>query len=109
MNEMWMVFAMMNAGYELSLIEESYTSLTEEYDLAGQGWEMSPFLVFVKTIPGRYYPIAMLCLQAMLVLTQRDFGPMFRAERRALREGKVSSDSADSEQVTIPDETLMLQ
>jgi hypothetical protein len=72
----------------------SYTPLS-----GTQGWEMSPFLVFVRTIPGRFYPIGMLALQLMLILTQRDLGPMFRAERRAIREGKVHADSADQEMV----------
>ena len=34
-------------------------------------------------IPGRFYPIAMLFLQFTLLFFQRDFGPMFHAERRA--------------------------
>ena len=50
------------AGFELSLIDESYTTIGTD-KLAQQGWETSPFLVFLKTIPGRFYPIAMLFLQ----------------------------------------------
>ena len=55
------------AGFELSLIEESYNSIQEGgVDLAQQGWETSPFLVFLKSIPGRRalgpQIIALLCL-----------------------------------------------
>lgn len=89
------------AGYELSQIESSYDALKEDgFPLAG--WEASPFLIFVRTIPGRFYPIAMLCLQLLLILTQRDFGTMLHAERRALNEHKIYSDTADKEQVQPP-------
>ena len=47
----------------------------------------------------RFYPIAMLFLQFMLIIFQRDFGPMFAAERRSHRTGKVYADDADKEQV----------
>ena len=36
-------------------------------------------------------------LQVVLILTQRDFGPMFHAERRAHRTGKVYADDADKD------------
>ena len=38
-------------------------------------------------------------LQVLLILTQRDFGPMFKAERRSHREGKLYADNADKEAV----------
>eukprot|EP00892_Ulva_mutabilis_P010777 jgi/Ulvmu1/8071/UM004_0308.1 len=91
-------------GYELSQIESSYEALKDD-GFALDGWETSPFLIFVRTIPGRFYPIAMLCLQLLLILTQRDFGPMLQAERRAHTEGKIYADTADKEQVSV-DEKL---
>ena len=56
------------AGFELSLIEDSYAAIDEGMgrgaeSLEERGWETSPFLVFLRTIPGRFYPIAMLFLQ----------------------------------------------
>lgn len=91
----------MHAGYELSQIETSYDALKDD-GFALEGWETSPFLIFVRTIPGRFYPIAMLCLQLLLILTKRDFGTMFQAEKRALTEGKLYADSADREQARSP-------
>lgn len=41
-------------------------------------------------------------LQVVLILTQRDFGPMFHAERRAHRTGKVYADDADKDMVRGP-------
>jgi Na+/H+ antiporter NhaC len=64
------------------------------------GYETSAFVTFIKTIPGRYYPIGMICLQIFLILTQRDFGYMLTAERRAINEGKVVADDADQGQVS---------
>lgn len=84
-------------GYELSQIESSYEALKDD-GFTLDGWETSPFLIFVRTIPGRFYPIAMLCLQLLLILTKRDFGAMLKAEQRALNEKKLFSDSADNEQ-----------
>lgn len=84
-------------GYELSQIESSYEALKDD-GFTLEGWETSPFLIFVRTIPGRFYPIAMLCLQLLLILTKRDFGSMFKAEQRALQEKKLYADSADREQ-----------
>ena len=54
------------AGYEISLIEDSYSSIESDLgaDLEAEGWTTSPFIVFCKTIVGRYYPIAMLFIQA---------------------------------------------
>ena len=39
-----------------------------------------------------------LCVQFLLIVFQRDFGPMFKAERRSHRTGKVYADDADREQ-----------
>lgn len=85
-------------GFELSLIDESYTAIEADGgDLSA--YETSPFIVFVKTIPARFYPIGMLCVQLFLIVLQRDMGPMLAAERRALHEGKVIADNADRGQV----------
>ena len=96
-------YGLWHAGFELSLIDEAYTSIADAgTDLAAQGWQTSSFLIFVRTIPGRFYPLAMLALQLLLILSQRDFGPMFKAEQRALQEGKVHADDADKGQVPPP-------
>lgn len=42
----------------------------------------------------------MLCMQLFLILTKRDFGAMLTAERRAMNEGKLVADDADTEQVS---------
>ncbi len=44
---------------------------------------MSPFSVFIQTIPYLFYPILALCMVFLVAWTGRDFGPMLAAERRA--------------------------
>eukprot|EP00049_Salpingoeca_infusionum_P025725 m.21425 g.21425 ORF g.21425 m.21425 type:complete len:889 (-) comp8281_c0_seq2:448-3114(-) len=69
-------------GFELSLIQNFLDSLRAAGDDV-TCYDSTAFLVFVKTIPGRFYPFVMIALQLMLIWTQRDFGPMLAAERRA--------------------------
>ncbi len=77
-------------GYELGLIAEglkTINSAENAYD------------VFLKTIPYRFYPIAAIFFVFLTSFLQRDFGPMLKAENRARKEGKVTSD--DSEVKTV--------
>jgi Na+/H+ antiporter NhaC len=53
------------------------------------GIERDAYLTFIETIPFRFYPILMLSFVAWVAIRGRDFGPMLRAERRALHEGLV--------------------
>lgn len=67
-------------GYEIGLIEQGLTSI---------GWEEDAYTVFIKTIPYRFYPIFTLILVFLVAVTNRDFGPMLSAERRARSTGEV--------------------
>ena len=66
------------------------------------------YSVFLQSLPFRFYSILSLALVALVALSNRDFGPMLRAEHRArvhglvLREGAkpmVSSEATDLEPV----------
>jgi len=57
--------------------------------LAHLGIKRDAYLTFIETIPFRFYPILMLLFVGWIGLRGRDFGPMLRAERRALEEGLV--------------------
>ncbi len=52
------------------------------------------FAVFVQTLPFRYYCLFTLGFVLLSILTRREFGGMFRAEKRAHEEGKPSADDA---------------
>lgn len=58
------------------------------------GVERDAYLTFIETIPYRFYPILMLLFVAWVAVRCRDFGPMLRAERRALHEGLASRPGA---------------
>lgn len=73
-------------GFELSLIENAVENLNIPDDV--KCYERSPFLIFVETIPYRFYPVYLLALQLALIATGRELGPMLRAERKA-RAGRV--------------------
>ena len=72
-------------GVEIGYIAAQYEAL---------GLEGDPFLVFVETIPYRFYPLLMIVFVLLVIVMRRDFGPMLRAELRARSEGKVVSDTA---------------
>jgi Na+/H+ antiporter NhaC len=72
-------------GYEVGLINRA---------LESAGIEQSGYMVFLWSVPYRFYPILSLILVALIAFSHRDFGPMLRAERRARREGKVIRDGA---------------
>ena len=61
--------------------------------LSEQGVER-PIWVMVHALPRNFYAIFALLLVLTIVLTQRDYGPMAKAERRARVEGKVLRDGA---------------
>lgn len=81
-------------GFEISLIGSSLQSAAAQAtdpslqaDLLAAA--ANPFNIFVETIPFRFYPILALIFVLMIAVTQRDFGPMLTAERRAASGGGV--------------------
>ncbi len=72
-------------GYEVGLIQNGLSIV---------GSTENAYDIFIQTIPYRFYPIAMLIFVFMTAFLQRDFGPMYRAEKRAIEEGKMNRDGA---------------
>jgi Na+/H+ antiporter NhaC len=66
-------------GFEISLLKDAFESVGM--------LDLNPFTTFVTAIPYSYYPIMTLLFGFMIARTGRDFGPMLRAERRALNKG----------------------
>lgn len=62
---------------------------------AAAGITASPYIVFLKSIPYSFYGIFSLWLLIWLGILNRDFGPMYTAEKRAYHEGKVLRDDAN--------------
>lgn len=72
-------------GYEISLIKSSFEKI---------GIFDSAYEVFINSIPYRFYDIFAIIMALAICSLGRDFGPMLKAEKRAVRAGKVLSDSA---------------
>lgn len=72
-------------GYEISLIKDAYSSIGESVNAYG---------LFVQTIPFRFYNILILIFIVVSALTLREFGPMRKAQIRAMTTGKVLGDNA---------------
>ncbi len=72
-------------GVEVGYIADQYSAL---------GISGDPYVVFLESIPYRFYPILMLFFSLLIIVMRRDFGPMHAAERRARDHGKLVGDRA---------------
>ncbi len=68
-------------GYEVGLIHDGLKMI---------GSTENAYDVFLQTIPYRFYPILMLIFVFLVAYLKRDFGPMLKAEKRAVDEGRVT-------------------
>ncbi|WP_254543905.1 Na+/H+ antiporter NhaC family protein [Halomarina pelagica] len=72
-------------GFEVGLIQTQLEAIGSSRDA---------FVLFLQSIPFRFYSLLAMLLVFVIIFTDWDFGPMKRAERRAEREGKVLADDA---------------
>ena len=61
--------------------------------IAAQGFE-NPLGILIAAFPLNFYPMLALIMVLLIIFTQKDFGPMKEAERRAKEEGKLLRDGA---------------
>ncbi|WP_435318786.1 Na+/H+ antiporter NhaC family protein [Haloarchaeobius sp. TZWSO28] len=73
-------------GFEVGLIRQQFENL---------GIQADPFVMFIQSLPFRFYSILAMALVFVVILTDWEFGPMKRAEQRAEQTGKVLRDGAD--------------
>ena len=85
-------------GFEIGLIQQAFQQV---------GVETNVYLVFLQTIPYRFYSLFALLFVLMIALSQRDYGPMLKAEKRAIHKDKVLRDGAspltDTSELEIPE------
>jgi len=74
-------------GAELSYIQDGINTL---------GLEQSPYNVFINSLAYSFYPIFALIFILLLTYKGRDFGPMYKAEKRA-RAGQIASWQAEAD------------
>ena len=67
-------------GFEVGLLQDAMAKM-------GTGAEAYTF--FLRSIPFSFYPLLTLLFVYLIAVSGRDFGPMLRAERRAVVEGLV--------------------
>ncbi|WP_242866788.1 Na+/H+ antiporter NhaC family protein [Abyssisolibacter fermentans] len=72
-------------GYEIGIIKDVFIDLGVEANIYG---------IFLRTIPYTFYNIFALALVFTIGGTGKDFGPMLKAERRSVLEGKLLADNA---------------
>ena len=72
-------------GYEVGLIGDA---------IEGASVTMSPYSIFLHSIPYSFYSIFVLILVLAIALSGRDYGPMLKAEYRTRTTGKVFRDGA---------------
>jgi Na+/H+ antiporter NhaC len=68
-------------GFEVGLLQDAMVKLQ------GDGGEAYTF--FLRSIPYSFYPLLMLLFVYLVAASGRDFGPMLKAERRAVEQGLV--------------------
>lgn len=70
-------------AYEISMIKISFETL---------GLEVNAYDLFLKSIPYRFYNILAIVFVLVLIFMKRDYGPMYEAEIRARKAGKIVAD-----------------
>ncbi len=85
-------------GYEVGLIGDAIAKI--------DGLNASPYEVFLNTIPYSFYPILAILFVFGVALSQRDFGPMRRAELRARSTGEVLGPNAQIDAEAVEGEHL---
>lgn len=70
-------------GAELGYIDDGISQLS------GFDTDLTPYAIFISSLKYSFYPILTLIFILILIYTQRDFGPMLKAEQRAKDTGEV--------------------
>jgi len=73
-------------GAELGYIDDGIAQIRA---MAGPDIEMTAYGIFIASLKYSFYPVLTLAFILMLVYTQRDFGPMYQAEKRARETGEL--------------------
>ena len=73
-------------AHEIGMITLAFTSIGME--------ATNVYGIFLQTIPYRFYNILAIAMVIIIVLMQRDYGPMYKAEKRARLTGKLYADTA---------------
>ncbi len=73
-------------GFQLGLIDSAIGDIPEITE--------TPYSLFLSSIPYSFYPFLAIVFVFLIVFTGKDFGPMYKAERRARETGAVKRTDA---------------
>ena len=73
-------------GFQLGLIDSAIGDIPEITE--------TPYSLFLSSIPYSFYPFLAIFFVFLIVFTGKDFGPMYKAERRARETGAVKRTDA---------------
>jgi len=103
------VFVSTWVGFEISLIGDGLAAAAAQAgtapDVAAALESANAFSIFIHSIPYLFYPLLALLMVGLIIVLQRDFGPMLKAERRAsrgeglYREGAMLMSEAESDKM----------
>ena len=79
-------------AYEVSMFKSQLPEVTDPNNVPYT--ESQGFLIFVETLPYRFYCIFTLAMVLLTIVLRREFGPMLDAERRTLKTGEPSAEDA---------------
>jgi Na+/H+ antiporter NhaC len=85
-------------GIELQYIGDTYADL---------GLKANVFDVFLATIPYRFYPLHLLAFVCLIAYIGHDYGPMLRAEARALSGRKAIGNDLIADEPADPDHDVI--
>lgn len=73
-------------AYEISMISIAFATVGIE--------NVNVYGVFLKTIPYRFYNIFAIAMVLIIILLEKDYGPMYDAEKRSKLTGKLYADNS---------------
>lgn len=87
-------------GAELGYIDDGVSVLT---DFPA---EMTAYAIFISSLKYSFYPILTLIFILLLIYSRREYGGMYRAEKRAIETGEVSRHTSEMESEEAKTENL---
>lgn len=75
-------------GYQVGLIQEAIDAV---------GLNKNGYDLFINSIPFSFYTLATIVFVFMITYSQKDFGAMLKAERRARQTGRLTNEESDKD------------
>ena len=79
-------------GFQVGIISDALLNI--------EGFDLSAYGLFLNSIPYSFYPFLAIILVGLVVGTGKDFGPMLKAEQKALNSNQSSSVDLSSSEKT---------